>query len=53
MALPVAEIKDEANQEPNDQTHPIRPTKSIDHRAAGDDSKYRDKRRRWDAESTF
>src|SRR4029077_855778 len=43
VALPVAEVKDEANQEPNDQPHPIRPTEAVDHRAARDDPEYCDK----------
>src|SRR5260370_42443595 len=53
VALPVAEVKDEANQEPNDQPHPICPTEAVDHRAARDDPEYRDEWRRRYAESPF
>src|SRR6202040_2412186 len=37
MAFPIAEIKDESDQQPDDQSHPIRPSETVDHRAAHND----------------
>src|SRR5207237_6420741 len=35
VALAVAKVKDEADEQPDDQSHPICPAESIDHRATG------------------
>src|SRR6202011_4314363 len=53
VAFPIAEIKDEANQEPNDQSHPVGSAKPVNHCAAHDNSEDGYKRRRGDAEATF
>lgn len=53
VALAVAEIEDEANQQPHDQSHPVRPAKAIDHGAARDDAKNGDERRRRHPERAF
>ena len=53
VALAVAKVKDEADEQPYNQSHPICPAESIDHRATGDDAENRDERRGGNAESPF
>lgn len=53
VAFAVAEIKDEADQQPYDQSQPVGPSKAKDHGAAGDDAEDSNERRGGDAKATF
>jgi hypothetical protein len=53
VMLAVGEVEDEADNEPDKQPHPVRPAETIDHRAAYDDAKDGDERRRRHAEAAF
>ena len=46
VALPVAKVEDEPDQEPDEQSHPVRPAEAVDHRAADHDPEDRDNRQR-------
>src|SRR5688500_4692834 len=52
-ALAVGEIDDDADGEPNEQSHPVRPAESVDHRAARYDAERADHRRRRHLEPAF
>src|SRR6188472_3125813 len=48
---PVAEVEEQADDEPECQPQPVRPPEPVDHRAADDDPKRRDNRNRRDDEA--
>src|SRR5581483_4448101 len=53
VALAVAKVEDEADEQPDDESHPVGPTETVDHRAAGDDAENCDQRRSRNAEPAF
>ena len=53
VALAVAEVEEEADDQPDYEPHPVGPAESIDHRAAGNDAQRGDQRRGWNAERAF
>src|SRR5262245_29461850 len=46
VSAAVAEVDDQADEEPDDQPQPVRPTKAIDHRTADEDARRRNERDR-------
>lgn len=53
VALAVTEVEDEADQQPDDQSHPVGPAEAVNHRTAGDDAEDRDERCGRDPEPPF
>ena len=53
MALPVAEVEDQPNQQPDNQPHPIGPAEAVNHGTADNDTQRRNNRQRWHTEASF
>ena len=49
----VAEVKDESDEQPDDQPHPVSPAQAINHRTANNDSQRRDYRHGRHAEAAL
>src|SRR2546430_9340417 len=53
VSLAVTEVKDKADQQPDDQSHPVGPAQSVDHRSTGDNAENRDEGRGGNTEPPF
>ena len=53
VAPPIAKVEEQSDQQPYDQSHPVSPAQSINHRAAHNDAENRHDRQRRHAETPF